>query len=196
MYRLLLAVSLIGILAFAFIDTSITHQPGILVSEAPRQEVVQAGLLFMHKDYLIEPLATFDAQARVLSKKRYRMGRESDLSPMDLALGWGAMSDENVLKHFSISQSSRWYWWRYKTLPITKKEVIYSSANMHMVPADDLVKRQLMRIQEGHIVHIKGYLIEARAEDGWRWRSSLSRTDSGDHACELVWVEDIEIIQL
>ena len=195
MYRVLLAASLFAVLAFVFIDTTISHEPGILAPEAPYQEVVQSGLLFMHKEYLIEPLATFNAEARVLSKKRYRLGRESDLSPIDLALGWGPMSDENVLDHFSISQSNRWYWWRYKTLPITKKQVIHSSANMHMVPADDLVKRQLMRIQEGHVIRIKGYLIEARAEDGWRWRSSLSRKDSGDNACELVWVQDVEIIK-
>ena len=194
MYRLLLAASLLGLFTFAFIDTSITHEPGVLAPQAPHQEVVQAGLLFMHQDYLIEPLATFDAKARVLSKKRYRLGREAELSPLDLALGWGAMSNEEVLDYFSISQHNRWYYWRYKELPIAKQEVIRSSANMHMVPADDLVKRQLMRIQEGHVVHIKGYLIEARSEDGWRWRSSLSRIDSGDNACELVWVEDVEIL--
>ena len=195
MYRVLLAASFLGVFAFAFIDTSISHEPGILAPAPPHQEVVQAGLLFMHKEYLIEPLTTFEAQARVLSKKRYRLGRESELSPIDLALGWGVMSDESVLNHFSISQSNRWYWWRYKTLPITKQEVIHNSANMHMVPADDLVKRELLRIQEGHVVRIKGYLIEARAEDGWRWRSSLSRSDSGDHACELVWVKDVEILE-
>ena len=196
MYRLLFAASLLVLIAFTFLDTSINHGPGVLAPEAPRQEVVPSGLLFMHEDYLIEPLATFDAKARVLSHKRYRLGRESELSPVDLALGWGAMSNEDVLDHFSISQSNRWYWWRYKTLPITKQEVIYSSANMHMVPADDLVKRQLMRIRDGHVVRIKGYLIEVRAEDGWRWRSSLSRTDSGGSACELVWVEDIEILEM
>ena len=30
-----------------------------------------------------------------------------------------------------------------------------------------------------------------RAPDGWRWRSSLTREDTGAGACELVWVERI-----
>lgn len=28
---------------------------------------------------------------------------------------------------------------------------------------------------------------------GWRWRSSLSREDTGDGSCELVWVERLEL---
>jgi hypothetical protein len=35
--------------------------------------------------------------------------------------------------------------------------------------------------------------MEARAPDGWRWRSSLTREDVGNGACELVWVERIEV---
>jgi len=38
-----------------------------------------------------------------------------------------------------------------------------------------------------------GYLISIRGEDGWHWRSSLSRTDSGDGACEVVWVDSLAI---
>ena len=36
-------------------------------------------------------------------------------------------------------------------------------------------------------------LIEVRGADGWRWRSSLTREDTGAGACELVWVERIAV---
>ena len=39
------------------------------------------------------------------------MDRESDLAPVDLALGWGRMSDEAILKDIQISQSGRFYFW-------------------------------------------------------------------------------------
>ena len=149
----------------------------------------------MHEDYLIQPLATFEAEARVLSRKRYYMDREADLAPFDLALGWGQMSDEQILSSFKISQSSRWYWWRANPLPIAKQEVIRSSANMHMIPADDHVWRQIKRVREGSLIKLKGYLIEARGDDGWTWRSSLTREDSGNKACEIVFVQDFEIIE-
>jgi hypothetical protein len=37
-------------------------------------------------------------------------------------------------------------------------------------------------------VRIEGWLVEAVAPDGWRWRSSTTRDDSGNGACELIYV--------
>jgi hypothetical protein len=39
----------------------------------------------------------------------------------------------------------------------------------------------------GHLVHID-------TERGWRWTSSMTREDTGAHACEVILLEDIEII--
>ena len=52
-------------------------------------------------------------------------------------------------------------------------------------------ERTLRALHSGQRVTISGYLIEARAPDGWRWRSSLTREDPGAGACELVWLEKI-----
>ena len=35
-------------------------------------------------------------------------------------------------------------------------------------------------------------LVAAQGDDGWQWRSSLSREDSGDGACELIYVCELE----
>ncbi len=176
-------------------DRPLSHEPGILAPHAPIQLPAPEGMLFMHEDYLIQPLARFEVHARVLARERYFLGRETDLAPFDLALGWGQMSDERVLSHFSFSQSSRWYWWRADPMPIARQEIIRSSANMHMVPADDYIARQIKRVRTGSLVKFKGYLIEAQGDDGWRWRSSLSRTDSGNKACEVVFVKDFEVLE-
>ena len=37
-------------------------------------------------------------------------------------------------------------------------------------------------------VRIDGWLVEASASDGWRWRSSTTRDDTGGGACEVVYV--------
>lgn len=195
MLRILVVSGAFLLVYFVISDWPVSHEPGIIAPHAPIQKPAPEGMMFMHKDYVLEPLATFEAQARVLSRKRYFMGRESELAPFDLALGWGQMSDEHIISYFSISQSNRWYWWRYETLPIAKQEVIRSSANMHMIPADDYVLRQIKRTREGSLVKFKGYLIQARGDDGWLWRSSLTREDSGDKACEIVYVQDFEIVE-
>ena len=194
MKRLALLFVLPGAFLWLYIsDLPVSQGPGILAPEPPKQEMIEPAQPFPFKDHVINRLAHFEATARVLSTESYYLGREAELSPIDLALGWGQMSDERVLDYFSISQRQRWYYWKYKELPIPKDEVIRSSANMHMVPADDYVKRRLKKVRRGEIVRIKGYLIEANGHDGWRWRSSLSRTDAGNGACEIVFVEEIEV---
>ena len=140
------------------------------------------------------PLAGFSVEARVLSREDYRLGREAEFSPVDLALGWGRMSDDTVLSRLDISQGGRWYRYRWKDAPpIPVDEIVRSSANMHMIPADDAVAAALGRIERGERVRIDGWLVEVNAGDGWRWRSSLTREDSGGGACELIYVCSITV---
>lgn len=165
--------------------------PGVVAPAEPDQGETQAGS-WDYKGNKITALAAFEIRARVLSVRHYRQGREATLSPTDLALGWGNMSDEKVIEQLSIRQSGRWYHYSWKTQPpLPLREIIRSSANMHMVPSDANVAAALADLRPGEVVTIHGWLIEARSPDGWRWRSSTSRNDSGGGACELVWVESL-----
>jgi hypothetical protein len=65
------------------------------------------------------------------------------------------------------------------------------SANMHMIPASGEIERRLKSIRAGNMVHLKGFLVEVTAQEGWRWKSSLTRDDTGGGACELVLVESL-----
>lgn len=164
--------------------------PRVASGEAPLQSPVPGdfGAIALAPATL-EPLAGFSLQARVLSREDYAFGRESDLSPTDLALGWGRMREDAVLGQLDISQSNRWYHYRWQGAPpIPVKEIVRSSANMHMIPSDATVAKELARVRAGDQVRIDGWLVEAGAPDGWRWRSSLSREDSGQGACEVVYV--------
>ena len=40
---------------------------------------------------------------------------------------------------------------------------------------------------------LRGQLVRADGQDGWHWISSLTRTDTGDGSCEVVWVETVGI---
>ena len=123
------------------------------------------------------------------------MGRESDLSPVDLALGWGNMSDERILSDIEISQSGRFYRWQVDSFPIPRREIETHSANMHLIPANEAVKDEIEKVREGEIIEISGSLVEVLSNnDGWRWTSSLTRTDTGSGACELILVDSFNIV--
>lgn len=163
-------------------------------SQSDSQAVVLPDGSFAYPGYRFSNPEPFDLEARVLSVRDYSNGRESELSPTDLALGWGRMMDDEVVRRIDISQRGRWYYWRTDDYPIPHQEIVHSSANMHMVPANETVARVLDEVDESDRIRVVGQLVDISAEDGWRWRSSRSRTDSGNGACELVLVERIILL--
>jgi hypothetical protein len=188
-WKFILLVSLISYGAYQhFSNRPITHGNGVVANFQPVQNAINQSN-FNAKGYTITPLESFEIEARVLSTKDYTFGREADLSPVDLALGWGKMSDEAILKDIKISQSNRFYYWHVDEFPIPRREIELQSANMHMIPADDAIEDTLKSIRSGQIVKISGYLVQINAGDGWHWKSSLTREDTGNGACEVVYVK-------
>ncbi|HEY6544870.1 MAG TPA: hypothetical protein VIZ64_08255 [Dokdonella sp.] len=170
----------------------VAQAAGTLVAGAPRQTSPSDDAPFEFAGFELTPLADFELEARVLSREDYTFGTESELSPTDLALGWGRMSDSAVIEQLEIGQSARFYHYRWRDQPpIPAAEIVRSSANMHLIPADETVARDLARVRVGQLVDLRGRLVEARRADGWGWRSSLTREDSGGGACELVFVDSI-----
>ncbi len=159
----------------------------------PIQTKLDTPYTFSFKGQKITLLAQFDIEAKVLSREDYSLDEASALSPVDFALGWGRMSDEKVTENLNISQSRRWYRWHTDEFPIPRREIERSSANMHMVPATHKIEAILDDVDEGDIVHIRGYLMRADTAEGRHWVSSLTRDDTGGGACEVVFVQDIRI---
>lgn len=176
-----------------YLHRPIAHENGVLIESLPLQSEPNDTTTITHGDFQLQPLADFDIEARVLSREDYSLDTESDLSPMDLALGWGRMSDSAVIEQLDISQSVRFYTYRWRDQPpIPHAEIIRSSANMHLIPADASVERALDKVRKGSLIRLQGKLVEARRSDGFHWRSSLTRKDDGAGACELLLVESIE----
>jgi hypothetical protein len=173
---------------------AIDHPPGVLVPEYPRQEAAAPGATIELNGFRLTPRAAFSIRARVLSRENYYLGTEADLAPMDLALGWGAMSDQAILDRIDITQGSRWYFTRYELpAPLADRDIIRHSGNMHMVPANPQILRQLKQVRRGDIVQVQGYLVDVDHPSGFRWRTSLSRDDTGGGSCEILYLERIRI---
>ena len=173
---------------------AIVHPPGVLVPESPRQVDLAQPEVFRIGPYTITPRAEFRIRARVLSRENYYLGDESELSPVDFALGWGVMSDQAVLERIDISQGGRWYFTRYDhPAPLSDRQIIEHSGNVHMIPANDWVRDKLDDVRSGDLVQARGRLVDVDRDDGFYWRTSLSRSDTGGGSCELFYVEEISV---
>lgn len=190
-WKLLVFILLIGYGAYQhFAERPIITTPGAMTQQVPVQTNTNQPA-FSHRDYTITPLADFSIEARVLAKETYHFDRGARLSPIDLALGWGPMSDSAVLSQIRITQSNRFYYWRVEQFPIPREAIEMHSANMHMIPADSAIEAQLGDLHVGQLVKIEGYLVQANAKDGFTWKSSMTRNDTGAGACELVFVKKL-----
>ena len=64
---------------------------------------------------------------------------------------------------------------------------------MHMIPADAEIESRIKSIRPGNMVHLNGMLVEVASKEGWHWKSSLTRSDTGGGACELILVESLYV---
>ena len=191
----LLAV-MIGILIIFFTgEEEVNQGPGVMAPKMPYQKNLSPSAEFSFKGYTIIKKAVFALEARVLGRERYRTEKNADLVPYDIAFGWGMMSDEKNLEHIDISQSGRFYHWYSKKLPLPRRTIISSSANMHIIPATEEIKDTISELRVGNIVRLKGWLVDFVNSGGQRWKTSLTRNDSGAGSCEIIYVQEIEIIQ-
>src|SRR5690349_11796330 len=168
----------------------VQHGPGEIAADDPLQAELEAPQTLTRGDFQVIPQAQFSAEVRVLSRERYRIGPLADVAPLDIAVGWGPMSNSAVLANIDISQSGRFYFWHYDDAPpIPPQDIISHSANWHLVPANDVVWGKLDRLRVGDVVKLEGMLVNLENPGVVTMTTSLRRDDSGAGACEIIYVE-------
>jgi hypothetical protein len=93
---------------------------------------------------------------RILRRENYALDWIAPLVPTDFAVGWGPMSNTAVLERVEISQANRFYFWRTRTWPVSRREIERHSANWHVIAADDRVRAKLDRLRVGNVVELEG----------------------------------------
>ena len=173
----------------------VSHARGVLADADPAQVNVDGArpVPFIDGVQLV-PHANFKAKVRVLGRERYHLGTLADVAPMDIAVGWGPMSDSAVLESVEISQSNRFYYWHYDEEPeIGRRAIETHSANWHLIPASKSVWRTLSGLRVGDVVTLDGELVDIESPDFATIRTSLSRDDVGAGACEIIYVHDAHL---
>jgi hypothetical protein len=141
----------------------------------------------------IEKVAEYSITGRVVGTSRYSFGIRGELSPYDVGLAWGPLSDIAVDDRISWRSSQRWLTFRtndFALLPL----ISINSSNTHLIPANNDIRRLLRHIRRNDVVRLEGYLVQAHYTD--RGHSitiptSTSRYDTGNGACEQMYVTSV-----
>lgn len=169
---------------------------GLAAPDLPEQTSNDLPSSFEHEGYTITPLAHYSVTAVVLARERYRFDAMAEICPVDLGLGWGSMSSAERINLMKFSQSFRFIHWyvsgeNMPKLKLSLSAVKDHAANTHCVPATPEVRKALLRVRRHELVTLKGYLIKAANSEN-TFTSSLTRTDSGSGACEVIYVTHVE----
>ncbi len=147
-------------------------------------------------DFVLVPKASYVLRGLVLSRENYYGGWQSLLSPCDVAMAWGELLKDGLYKQLDWSQSGRWYWWQYGPgFSRTNAFVARYSSNTHVIPATPNLAKAAKSLHSGDVAELTGKLVFITGKKGgfncW-WNSSLSRSDTGDGSCEVLYLERLK----
>lgn len=174
----------------------VDHGPGVLAPNEPEQSRYHTERATISMGtWKLKPVASYKLTARVAKVKAYDDSEIDNLVPLDFLLGWGPMSDSTHLDELDLNISNRyatWRWWGKP--PLDACDISEHMSNHHLVPANDTIRNRLHSVREGDIVTLEGELVNIQDHSGQtHFRSSLTRTDTGPGACEVMLVNFIGI---
>lgn len=177
------------------IDTAPSFGPGVVAASPPYQYSAELEQIRLD-DFVLSPRAEFEAEVRVLAASRYYFDRKGWLAPIAIVVGWGKMSDEGIYRNVDIDQYNHLYAWENETPDlISEHEILTSTANIHLIPANQDVKDLMYRIRIGDVLSLRGTLVNVRRTTGWKWPTSVRRDDKGDDSGEILYLKALDIIQ-
>lgn len=182
-----------------------------LFNEPVKTELLNSSPIEFSQDgfkFTLTPLYEYEMSALVVNRLDYTwfsLTRAGSAFPMDLCVTWGGNVESGAYRHSSVGfrQDSRFCFGNWsQSSGFTWTEV----SNNHLVIKDEAIRKKAMSIVEGDQIKLKGKLVNVQTEniDGnlgkyenqiSNWNSSVKLGDSGAGACEVVFVEDLEIIK-
>lgn len=145
------------------------------------------------RELTLHPRAELDVAAVVAGTERYRFDDLAPLAPLDAVLTWGELPEPRLADRVRYDQMARFYLWSTRSRDIDLRYVETHSANFHLLPANPNVRRAVLALDEGDEARLRGLLVDVREEGGRTWKTSLTRNDTGAGACEVLWVEELQI---
>ena len=155
---------------------------------------IAKGLAPASKDQSISVLKPFKGDFRILGSKTYSEDEQAKFSPIDYAVSWGVFAEPEIARHITVNQYDRYLNWKIDRLPVPAEQAMQMVSNMHIIPANPEIAKQIKHVKRGDLVRLKGDLVEIKDKD-LVWTSSLTPTDTGDGACEVFRVSSIQWIE-
>ena len=146
-------------------------------------------------------LAEYTIVGRVVTTRNFEntlWNKRNSISPKDIGIVWGWLSNKEVDSKISWHTNPRASGWSVSDGIWLKSKgginaIGHNFSNNHLIPSDNNVNKLIKSIRNGDYVKIEGYLVNINYGPNFRMtsRSSTSREDSWDGACETIYVTKV-----
>jgi hypothetical protein len=155
--------------------------------------------------YRIQPRFSYDMSALVVSLHDsdtwwdYAHKAWNDrINLVDLCVVWGRSARSGAYRGISFANNQWECHWSTSSQQAWQAFDQTEAANNHMVTDDPAIGKALRRIRIGDQIRVRGYLIDYTTlkngiPAGTRVSSTV-RTDTGNGACEVLYVESLEVL--
>ncbi len=175
---------------------AVLNEPVQKATHKPPFDVIYNGV-----DYRVEPQYEYDLTGMIVSFRHHdgesRMHRRANdhLNMLDVCVIWGDNTRNPRLSEIS-------FWNGIFTCNVKTKDQaaweafdMYQLSNNHLISDDEFVRDQVKDIKVGDQIRVRGYLASYSSEKGGTRGTSTTRLDTGDGACETIFVERFRIIE-
>jgi len=152
-------------------------------------------------EYEVEPEYEYDLTGMVVSFRHHegnsRMHRRSNdyLNMLDVCVIWGDNATHPNLDKISFWNGIFTCNVKTRNSAAWKRFDMYQLSNNHLLAVDDNVREKVRSIRVGDQIRFTGYLSSYSGAGGGKRGTSTTRLDTGDGACETVYVESFDIVK-
>ncbi len=213
--KMALIVFLIGVVLFLVgktglnrkpIDTSLVNR----LAKEPAQRLLEESdplaapiyLKFEKQLYTLYPRAQYSIEGLIVSQHRsdslfdLAHARSGDtLNSRDICTVWGRNLTAGVYRDVDFWSGDWTCYFQWTSPEVGASFKFDEISNTHVLAKDPVIRAKIDELEIGDEYKMSGRLVDYEQAFGGRRNSSLNRTDTGNGACEVMYVESIEVLR-
>lgn len=147
-------------------------------------------------DYRLEGVVVSAHNADAFLDLRHHEEWRDFLNIRDLCVIWGDNVKNGVYSEMEFDSGDWTCWYSWPNAAVRQKFRTDQLSNNHLLTENEVIVRSIKEAQPGDHILIEGMLVDyANPANSFKRGTSTSRTDTGQGACETIYVEKFEIIQ-
>ncbi len=154
---------------------------------------------YRKRTYSIEPVADYELWGLVVTHNDITgmtdiIHDDDSVDIKDICVVWGDNLQNNDYRDVSYSSGDFTCYYQYDRPMDFRHEQL---SNNHLLSDNKEVRERIRNIKIGDQVHLKGMLVNysAAATPDWTRNTSTNRNDSGNGACEVIFVDEFTVLK-